>query len=69
MFRLIIKIKYFIFIKRSIIIKIYLYVLPLQRHLSKLIMWLIEILVHRRIGGFSGFRKLSGVKYRVFMRK
>jgi len=32
-------------------------------------MWLIEILVHRRTGSFSSFRKLGGAKYRVFIRK
>jgi len=46
-----------------------LYVLLLQRHLGRLTTWLIEILVYRQTGSSSGFRKLGGAKYRVFMRK
>jgi len=29
----------------------------------------MEILVHRRTGSSSGFRKPGGAKYRVFMRR
>jgi len=50
-------------------IKIYLYVLPLQRHLGRLIIWLIEILVYRQTGSSSSFRKPGGAKHRVFIRK
>jgi hypothetical protein len=32
-------------------------------------MWLIEILVYGQISSFSGFRKLDGAKYRVFIQK
>ena len=32
-------------------------------------MWLIEILIYRRISSFSSFRKLGGVKRRVFIWK
>ena len=67
MSRLIIKIKYFIFIRRLITAKIYLYILLLQRYLGKLIMWLIEILVYRRTSSFNSFKKLGGVKYKVFI--
>jgi len=31
--------------------------------------WLIEISVYRRTGSSSGFRKLGGVKYKVFIQK
>jgi hypothetical protein len=67
--RLVIGIKYLIFIRRSTTIKIYLYVLPLQRHLGRLTTWLIEISVYRRTSSSSGFRKPGGAKYRVFIRK
>ena len=67
MSRLVIGIKYLIFIRRSTTIKIYLYILPLRRHLGKLITWLTEILVYERISSFSGFRKLGGTKRRVFI--
>jgi hypothetical protein len=30
-------------------------------------MWLIEILVYRQTGSFSGFKKLSGAKYKIFI--
>jgi len=69
MSRLVIGIKCLIFIRRLIIIKIYLYVLPLRRHLGRLITWLIKILVYRRTGSSSSFRKLGGAKRRVFIRK
>ena len=49
--------------------KIYLYVLPLRRHLGRLIMQLIEILVYRRTSSSSSFRKPGGAKYRVFIQK
>jgi len=65
----VIEIKCLIFIRRLITIKIYLYILPLQRHLGRLMMWLIEISVYRRTGSSSGFRKPGGAKYRVFIRK
>jgi hypothetical protein len=65
--RLVIGIKYFIFIKRLITTKIYLYILLLQRHLGRLIMWLIEILIYRQTGSSSSFKKLSGAKYGVFI--
>jgi hypothetical protein len=67
--RLVIGIKYLIFIKRLIIIKIYLYILLLQRYLGRLIMWLIEILVYGRTSSSSSFRKPSGAKRRVFIQK
>jgi hypothetical protein len=67
--RLVIGIKYLIFIKRLTITKIYLYILPLQRYLGRLIIWLIEISVYRRTSSFSGFRKPGGAKRRVFIRK
>jgi len=67
--RPVIGIKCLIFIRWSITTKIYLYVLPLQRHLGRSIMWLIEILVYRRTGSSSGFRKPGGAKRRVFIRK
>jgi len=67
--RLVIGIKYLIFIRRSTIIKIYLYILPLQRHLGRLIIWLIKILAYRRTSSSSGFRKLGSAKYGVFIRK
>ena len=69
MSRLIIKIKYFIFIRRLITAKIYLYILLLQRYLGRLIMWLIEILVYRRTSSFNSFKKLGGVKRKVFIQK
>ena len=69
MSRPVIGIKYLIFIRRLTTIKIYLYVLPLRRHLGKLITWLTEISVHGRIGSSSSFRKLGGAKRRVFIRK
>jgi hypothetical protein len=49
--------------------KMCLYILLLQRHLSRLIMWLIEISVHRRTGSFSSFRKPGGTKRGVFIQK
>jgi hypothetical protein len=67
--RLVTGIKCLIFIKRSTTIKICLYVLPLQRHLGRLITWLIEISVYRRTSSSSGFRKLGGAKHRVFIQK
>ena len=69
MSRLVIGIKCLIFVRRSTTIKIYLYILPLQRHLGRLITWLIEILVHGQTGSSSSFRKPGGAKRRVFMRK
>ena len=69
MSRLVIGIKYFIFIRQSITAKMCLYVLPLQKYLSRLMTWLIEILVYRRIGSFSGFKKLGGIKRGIFIRK
>jgi len=68
-FRLITEIKCLIFIRRSTTTKIYLYVLPLQRHLGRLTTWLIEISVYRRTGSSSSFRKPGGAKRGVFMRK
>jgi len=67
--RLVIGIKCLIFIRRLTTIKIYLYVLPLQRHLGRSTTWLIEISVYGRTGSSSGFRKLGGAKYGVFVRK
>jgi len=67
--RLVIGIKYLIFIRRLITTKIYLCILPLRRHLGRLITWLIKILVYRRTGSSSSFRKPGGAKYRVFIRK
>jgi len=49
--------------------KIYLYILLLQKHLGRSIMWSMEISVHGRTGSSSSFRKPGGTKYRVFMRK
>ena len=69
MSRLVIEIKYFIFIRRLTTTKICLYILPLQRHLGRLTTWLIEILVYGRTSSFSSFRKLGGAKCGVFMRK
>ena len=50
-------------------IKMCLYILLLQRHLGRLIMWLIKISAHGQTSSFSGFRKLSGTKYGVFIQK
>jgi len=67
--RLVIGIKCLIFIRRLTTTKICLYVLPLQRHLGRSMMWLMEILVYRRTGSSSGFRKPGSAKRGVFMRK
>jgi len=67
--RLVIGIKYLIFIRRLMTTRICLYVLPLRRHLGRLTTWLIEILVYGRTGSSSGFRKPGGAKHGVFMRK
>jgi len=67
--RLVIGIKYLIFIRRLTTTKIYLYVLPLRRHLGKSTTWLIEILVYGRTGSSSSFRKPGGTKRGVFIRK
>ena len=56
-----------ILVRRSIIIKIYLYTLPQCWHTSSVIIQLIEILVYRRAGSFSGFKKLGGVKQGVLV--
>ena len=69
MSRLVTGIKYLIFVRRSITTKIYLYVLPLRRHLGRLTTWLIEISVHGQTSSFSSFRKLGSAKYRVFIQK
>ena len=69
MFKLVTEIKYLIFIRRLTTVKIYLYVLPLQKHLGRSIVWLIEILVHRRTGSFNSFKKPGGAKRRVFIQK
>ena len=69
MSRLVTGIKCLIFIRRLIIIKIYLYVLPLRRYLGRLTTWLIEILVHGRTGSSSSFRKPGGAKRGVFIQK
>jgi len=49
--------------------KIYLYILPLQRHLGRSTTWSIEISVYRRTSSSSGFRKPDSAKRRVFIRK
>jgi len=67
--RLVIGIKYLIFIRRSTIIKICLYILLLRRYLGRLITWLIEISAYRRASSSSGFRKPGGAKRGVFVRK
>jgi hypothetical protein len=67
--RLVIGIIYLIFIRRSIIIKIYLYILLSRRHLGRSTTLLIEILVYRWASSSSSFRKPSGAKRRVFIRK
>jgi len=65
--KLIIEIKCLIFVRRLTTTKIYLYVLPLRRHLGRLIMWLIEISVYGRTSSSSSFRKPGGAKRGVFI--
>jgi len=65
--RLVTGIKCLIFVRQLTTIKIYLYVLPLRRHLGRSTTWLIEILVYGRTSSSSGFRKPGGAKRGVFM--
>jgi len=67
--RPVIGIKCLIFVRRLTTTKIYLYVLPLRRHLGRSTMWLIKISVYGRTSSSSGFRKPGGAKRRVFVRK
>ena len=64
-----IEIKCLIFIRQSITTKICLYILLLQRHLGKLMMWSIEISAYGWTSSSSSFRKLGGAKYGVFVWK
>ena len=58
-----------ILVRRSIIIRIYLYALPWRQHTSSVVIQLIKILVYRRAGSSSGFRKPGGVEQGVLVRK
>ena len=61
------KTRYYILVRRSIIIRIYLYTLLQHWYTSSVIIQLIKILVYRQVGSFSSFKKLGGVKQGVLV--
>ena len=61
------RIRYYILVRRSIIIRIYLYALPWRQYTSSVIIQLIEISVYRRAGNSSSFRKLGRVEQGVLV--
>ena len=61
------KIRYYILVRRSIIIRIYLYTLPQRQYTGSVIIQSIEILVYRRAGSSSSFRKLGGAEQGVLV--
>ena len=61
--------RYYILVRRSIIIRIYSYTLPQRQYTGSVIIQLIEILVYRRVGSSSSFRKPGGVEQGVLVRK
>ena len=63
------RIRCYILVRRSIIIRIYSYTLLQYWHAGSVIIQLIEILVYRRVGSSSSFRKPGGVEQGVLVRK
>ena len=61
------KIRHYILVRRSIITRIYLYTLPWHQHTSSIVIQLIKILVYRRVGSSSSFKKLGRAEQRVLV--
>ena len=61
------KIRYYILVRRSTIIKIYQYALPQRWYTGSVIIQLIEISIYRRVGSFSSFKKPGGAKQGVLV--
>ena len=61
--------RYRILVRRSIITRIYSYALLQRQYTSSVIIQLIKILVYRRVGSSSGFRKPGRAEQEVFIQK
>ena len=61
------RIRCYILVRRSIIIRIYLYTLPQHQYTSSVIIQSIKISVYRRVGSSSSFRKLGRVERGVLV--
>ena len=63
------KIRCYILIRRSTITRICSYALPWRQHTGSVVIQLIKISVHGRVGSSSSFRKPGGAKQRVLVQK
>ena len=61
------RIRYYILVRRSIIIRIYSYTLPQRQYTGSVIIQSIKISVYGRVGSSSSFRKLGGVERGVLV--